>query len=163
LWYTLGGQSRDAVGSSTPVKTAVGMFEFVDGDLLFRLRSGRVIVYPKAMVVEGEKGPVVEYWKGGPLRGKRTTAWGGILFQHAVTGTLRDVHAGHLVDLEAAGLDPVAHCHDEAAGLVMASDGPAAEATMARVMSRAPSYLPGMRLRCEPYLTERLGAKGLRR
>jgi hypothetical protein len=79
-----------------------------------------------------------------------------------VTGTLRDAHAGHLVELDAAGLNPVYHCHDEAAGLIDQDDGPAAVATMAEIMSRAPEYLPGLRLKCEPYLTRRLGVEGLR-
>jgi hypothetical protein len=162
LWYSIGTYSRDAIKHETTIKTDVGTFEFSDGDLLFHLRSGRTIVYPKATVVDGDMGKVVEYWKGGPLRGNRDTAWGGTLFQHSVTGTLRDAHAGHLVELEAAGLNPVSHCHDEAVCLVPEGDGPAAVTAMAAIMSKSPAYLPGLPLKCKPYLTRRLGVEGLR-
>jgi hypothetical protein len=163
LWHALGAQSLEVVRSKKPIATAVGTFRFEDGNFLSELRSGRVITYPRAVVVPGKYGPVVEYWKGGPLRGKRVTAWGGILFQHAVTGTLRDVHAGHLIELDAAGLNPIGHTHDEAVSLVEASSGPAAVAAKGAIMSRAPAYLPGLRLRCVPHLSERLGVEGLRR
>lgn len=163
IWCDLGAMSIEAVTSGRMITTPVGRFHFVDGDLLSELHSGRVIVYPRATVVKGQYGPVFEYWKGGPLRGKRGTAWGGILFQHAVTGTLRDVHAGHLVRMEDAGLNPVGHTHDEAVCLVRAEQGEAAVAAVAQIMGRAPPYLAGLRLKCAPYLSERLGIEGLRR
>lgn len=163
LWRSLGSQSIEAVRSRQPISTPIGTFRWDGDDFCSQLRSGRVIRYPRAKIVDGTFGKVLEYWKGGPLRGKRVTAWGGILFQHAVTGTLRDVHASHLVALESLGLNPVGHTHDEAVCLVPAALGPAAVATMARVMCQAPAYLPGLRLRCEPYLSERLGVEGLRR
>ena len=164
LWHMLGSQSVDVVRSKQPISTPIGTFQWDGDDFCSQLRSGRVIRYPRADLVDGKYGkPVLRYWKGGPLRGKRVTAWGGILFQHAVTGTLRDVHAGHLVALESLGLNPVGHTHDEAICLVPTSKAPAAVAAMAGVMCQAPAYLPGLRLRCEPYLSERLGVEGLRR
>lgn len=164
LWKELDRQSVEAVGRATSVPTAVGTFTYMDGgDLSLQLRSGRAIVYPRARLVRGEYGHFVEYWRGGPVRGKWKDIWGGTFLQNAVTGTLRDVHAGHLVTLNAAGLNPIGHCHDEAVGLVPATDGMAAVQAMGQIMSTAPDYLPGLRLRCTPHLTERLGAEGLRR
>lgn len=162
LWYRLQDASIEAMASGRDVPTPVGRFIHAGKDLILVLYSDRAIVYPEAALAEDDYGkPVLSYRKGGPLTGFRGTAWGGNLLQHAVSGTLRDVHAAHIASMVAQGLVVVSHTHDEAAALVPESNAMASLDLMKRVMNTTPWYLTGLPLRCEPATTYRLGCAGL--
>ena len=162
LWRQMGDASVAAVGSRTPVPVPLGTFTMVGSDLHLVLLSGRAIVYPEACVVRGRyNNAVLGYRRGGPLRGRLETAWGGTLTQNAVTGSMRDVHAGHLVQMQRDGLDPCGHTHDDAICLVTDERVEYSIDQMTAIMGRAPDWMSTLRLRVEAYATKRLGGEGL--
>lgn len=162
LWKHMGAASVAAVNSRHSVAVPLGHFEMRDKDLHLVLASGRSIVYPEARVVPDRfKGRVLGYRRGGPLRGRLETAWGGILTQNAVTGTMRDVHAGHLIEMEQQGLAPCGHTHDDVVCLVADSQAAAGINQLGVIMSRGPVWMPALRLKAEAHRTKRLGAQDL--
>jgi hypothetical protein len=163
LWSRLGSASMEAVDSSRAIDTPVGQFRRVDDNLHLVLPSGRAIIYPEAINVMGDHGPVLGYRHGGPLTGQGDTAWGGTLLCHATCGTLRDIHVHHLVTLQDEGWQVVAHTHDEVVLLVPSDLAERASERVQAVMSTAPAWAGALPLKVEPYSTERLGMKGLTR
>lgn len=93
----------------------------VKGSFLWcQLPSGRVICYPYPRLKEvetpwGEKKPSIRY-KTNDINGKwiEVETYGGKIAQNNTEAICRDLLAGALTRLEAAGYPPVFHVHDEA-------------------------------------------------
>lgn len=101
------------------------------GDCLYcRLPSGRFLTYhqPRLMPSTREYARPWELelsymgWNSNPKKGPtcwlRMYLYGGILFENVVQAVARDIQAGALVRLDAAGYAPVLHTHDEICGEV---------------------------------------------
>ena len=91
-----------------------------EGDYLFaKIPSGRKLAYPFPKLITGRRGDRVVTFKdtsGGRWEDVRKGAgtYGGLFCENIVSGIARDLLAGALLRLEAAGYRIVLHCHDEA-------------------------------------------------
>lgn len=124
-----------------------------DGDLVAELPSGRCLRYRKPGI---EKVP--SRWHEGEFqdalcfdstRHGREATFGSRLVENLVQAIARDVIAWQLVQLEAAGLRPVGHVHDE----TWCETDNVAEVT--RIMNSAPSWAAGLPVASEAKLVER--------
>lgn len=117
LWAALDRRFRTGgvVGDHLAFEKAHGL-----RDRLLRLPSGRYIGYRKVGLQtrmkmnhrtgKSEKRKVLTFWSSA---GYRTDTYGGRLAENATQAVARDLMAEALVRLERAGLEVVAHVHDE--------------------------------------------------
>lgn len=88
-------------------------------DFEMELPSGRTMRYDKVRAsrrieVDEETGlPKSKVVYTAEVGNRRTTLYGGKLTENLTQATARDVFATHLLSLEAAGLNPLFHVHDE--------------------------------------------------
>ena len=111
-------------------------YRHAKGFLWCRLPSGRVLAYPGAVVerksrvvvIDGEEVEFnnwgVSFWHGTPFR--KVDLYGGMQCAHVVSGTARDILAGAMHRIEAAGYPIVLTVHDEALSEVDQGFGSAA-------------------------------------
>ena len=116
LWIATEKAARNAVsykGKEFPA--AKGSFKFVNDDLLFKLPSGRILSFPDAKMVQGDRGMDLVYsgmnnhiHKWGEIK-----AYGGSLVQSITQAVARDILAEAVLRLEKSGYPVVLHVHDE--------------------------------------------------
>ncbi|MEE9393718.1 MAG: hypothetical protein V3W41_14540 [Planctomycetota bacterium] len=119
FWYALEDAAIAAVDQPGSEHTVRGHVFFVRDDVLYcRLLSGRCIPYRAPRVRDG-------IWYGKAKRilsyltPKHQTAWvrvdtrGAKTFENIVQATARDIFAGGMLRVEAAGYPVVLHTHDE--------------------------------------------------
>lgn len=129
------------------------VFQKIGRDLVCQLPSGRELVYRRARLEDqiplwgGEPRPTVIY--DGP-RG-RSYLYGGRIAENVVQAVCRDILAAALVRIEAAGLRPVLHVHDE----IVCEHDPARLGEMLAIMSTPPDWAPDFPLECEGYTSDR--------
>jgi DNA polymerase len=116
FWYALENAAVAAV-YRPGVATRAGMIRFkVMGDCLYmQLPSGRLLSYPKPYLKEltkRRKKAVV--FKDNAQGGWRDdTAYGGQYAENAISGMARDILCAAMLRIDAAGIQIVAHIHDE--------------------------------------------------
>tara|TARA_A200000159_G_scaffold133039_1_gene130956 strand:- start:16905 stop:18803 length:1899 start_codon:yes stop_codon:yes gene_type:complete len=116
LWIDTERAARNAVsykGKEFPA--AKGAFKFINNDLLFKLPSGRILSFPEAKLMQGDRGMDLVYsgmnnhtHKWGDIK-----AYGGSLVQSITQAVARDILAEAVLRLEEAGYPVVLHVHDE--------------------------------------------------
>jgi DNA polymerase len=151
FWRELNDACMAAVRGET---AAAGPFEFVnvDGVVLCRLPSGRLIAYRGCRVSKNEKGrPELSY------TGKRgrEKLYGGKLAENAIQAMCRDLMAGALVAAEREGLRPCHTVHDEIICEVPASEAADALAYLESLMVTVPVWAAGMPIAAEGFLCDR--------
>lgn len=79
------------------------------------------------------------------------TSHGGKIFENIVQGIARDILAEKLLQIDALGIEIVAHVHDE--GIGMTDDDPLAPGSkeMEEIMSQPVSWAPGLRLAADGF------------
>lgn len=125
-----------------------------DGDdRLMRLPSGRAIVYRdvRHKMVEGPYGPTSRASFRDPRNTFRTDTYGGRLAENATQAIARDVLADALIRLDEAGIDVVAHVHDE----VLIESSPSRAKLVKELMSVSPDWAPGLPIDAEGFYTDR--------
>jgi len=99
---------------------------------------------------------VYDILNAGPRR--RFTVRGGdgkpFIVSNCVQATARDVFADGLLRVEAAGFQILFHCHDEVVCEVPAQSAPEAAAAIARLMTTAPEWMPGIPLEAETQISD---------
>jgi DNA polymerase len=155
--YTCGEPGRQA----TYVKA--GSF------LWCRLPSGRVICYPYPKILPGLYRPMLTYMAvPGPdtevlydaanaSNWKRTSTYGGSLFNNIVQGFCRDFLADGLLNLDAAGAAIVLHTHDDENIEVDEAKAERARAAMEQMMVTPPAWAAGFPLHAECKIMKRYG------
>lgn len=151
FWAELNAACLAAVNGES---AAAGPFEFVsvDGIVLCRLPSGRLIAYRGCRVTRNEKGrPELSYMG---KRG-REKLYGGKLAENAIQAMCRDLMAGALVAAEADGLRPCHTIHDEIICEVPADEAEDAMALLEAIMTAIPPWAAGMPIAAEGFLCDR--------
>jgi len=92
------------------------------------------------------------------VKGKPSTKfYGGKLVENLIQATARDVMAGMVLQIEAAGFPVVLHVHDEIVAEVPTDTAPAAIEEIRRIMSTPPVWMPTLPVECEAHLMEVYG------
>lgn len=154
LWQRLESRFRTggAVGDHLAFEKANG-----NRDRLLRLPSGRAIAYRKAGIQRRKKWnerkqrwderEVLTFWTPGGFRGD---TYGGRLAENATQAVARDIMAEALVRLEAAGLEVVAHVHDE-----IIVQGTRDLDLVTEIMTQVPDWATGLPIDGEGFSTYR--------
>jgi len=127
----------------------------VKGDLLFRLPSRRILSFPQAKFVEGDRGMDLVYngmnnhtHKWGQIK-----AYGGSLVQSITQAVARDLLAEAILRLEKANYPIVLHVHDEIVADVPNGFGSLAE--FEKLMCVLPDWAVGLPVTAEGYESQR--------
>lgn len=124
------------------------------GDFTMELPSGRVISYFN--VSDAGDGISAVTCRTGKMM--RTRWWGSKLYENGNQGCAREVLGEKLLQLELEhDIMPCLHVHDEIVSLVREQDAEAKFKIMARVMTEAPSFMPGLPLATEGVIADRYG------
>ena len=130
LWVSTERAARNAVSYKGNVYPAAkGDFKFVNGDLLFKLPSGRILSFPEAKLTQGDRGLDLVYsgMNNHTHRWGEIKAYGGSLVQSITQAVTRDLLAEAVLRLENHGYPVVLHVHDEIVADVPNEKGSLAE------------------------------------
>lgn len=125
------------------------------------LPSGRPLMYPgaKAKRVQrrAKSGSTFACWDLSYIgqRGWPEHVYGGKLVENNVQAMSRCLLADALVKLEAAGLDPVLHVHDEAVCEIDEGAADEGAAEMRRIMSEVPDWARGLPVKLDGFVERR--------
>ena len=156
LWIATEKAARNAVsykGKEFPA--AKGSFKFVNDDLLFKLPSGRILSFPDAKMVQGDRGMDLVYsgmnnhiHKWGEIK-----AYGGSLVQSITQAVARDILAEAVLRLEKSGYPVVLHVHDEIVADVPDDFGTLED--FEKLMCVLPEWAEGLPVTAEGYESKR--------
>jgi CHC2 zinc finger len=112
FWNKLENAAHRAMRSGLPVEFSPFTFAVENDTLYMTLPSGRRLAYPQAQLRPGkfEGTRVINCERGA----SEDDIWRGLLVENAVQSISRDLLAGAMLRLDAAGFRIVLHCHDEA-------------------------------------------------
>ena len=156
LWIETERAARNAVSyRGKEFMAARGQFKFVNDDLLFKLPSGRILSFPEAKMVQGDRGMDLVYsgmnnhtHKWGQIK-----AYGGSLVQSITQAVARDILAEAVLRLEKAGYPVVLHVHDE-----IVADVPNEHGSLEhyeKLMCVLPEWAEGLPVTAEGYESKR--------
>ena len=156
LWVTTERAARNAVSYKGNVYPAAkGEFKYVNGDLLFKLPSGRILSFPEAKLAEGDRGLDLIYsgMNNHTHRWGQIKAYGGSLVQSITQAVARDLLAEAVLRLEDRGYPVVLHVHDEIVADVPKDKGSLEE--FEELMCVLPGWAKGIPVEAEGYESER--------
>lgn len=156
LWVSTERAARNAVSYKGNVYPAAkGDFKFVNGDLLFKLPSGRILSFPEAKLTQGDRGLDLVYsgMNNHTHRWGEIKAYGGSLVQSITQAVARDLLAEAVLRLENHGYPVVLHVHDEIVADVPNEKGSLAE--FEKLMCVLPKWAKGIPVEAEGYESER--------
>lgn len=156
LWVTTERAARNAVSYKGNVYPASkGEFKYVNGDLLFKLPSGRILSFPEAKLAEGDRGLDLVYsgMNNHTHRWGQIKAYGGSLVQSITQAVARDLLAEAVLRLEDHGYPVVLHVHDEIVADVPKDKGSLKE--FEELMCVLPGWAKGIPVEAEGYESER--------
>lgn len=154
MWRTVEAAAVAAISTGRSVEIHRGIRMGRErGMLTVTLPSGRALYYPRASVVETERGTQIEYEGTNQTTRKRerVRTYGGKLTENIVQAVARDILAAVLLECETCGLHPVLHVHDEVVCEVGA-DFDIKELT--NIFGLSPRWAQGLPLSGEGYLTQ---------
>ena len=151
LWANVERAARNAISYKDEYEVCKGVFKMVNGDLLFKLPSNRLLSFPAAELVPSKFGIDIVYkgvnnhtHKFGEIK-----AYGGFLVQSITQAVARDILAEAVLRLEKAKYPIVLHVHDE-----IIADVPKAHGTMyefAKIMCENPIWAEGLPIEADGY------------
>jgi DNA polymerase len=156
LWVDVEKAARNAISYlGQAYDAAKGTFRVVNGDLLFKLPSGRILSFPEASLTQGERLMEIKYkgMNNHTHRWGEIKAYGGSLVQSITQAVARDILAEAILRLEAADYPVVLHVHDEIVGDVPNDFGSLEE--FERLMCVLPKWAEGMPVEAEGYESTR--------
>ena len=156
LWAAVSRAAKNAISyAPKSFQVAKGEFKYLQGDLLFKLPSKRILSFPKARLVAGKHNSEIVYegvdnhtHRWGEIR-----AYGGFLVQSITQAVARDVLAEAILRLEHHGYDVVLHVHDE-----IVSDVPKKHGSLKqfeKIMCNSPGWAAGLPIEAEGYESDR--------
>lgn len=121
--------------------------------LACQIPSGRLLHYPRATIVQGAYGPVIEVYQTRLAGWAPVRLWGGILCQNVTQAVARDLLAHALVQVESLGWHPVLHVHDE----IMCEEpkGTKTSAELENLMCQLPAWANGLPVEAEGWVGQR--------
>ena len=156
LWVDVEKAARNAISYlGQAYDAAKGTFRVVNGDLLFKLPSGRILSFPEASLTQGQRLMEINYkgMNNHTHRWGEIKAYGGSLVQSITQAVARDILAEAILRLEAANYPVVLHVHDEIVGDVPNDFGSLEE--FERLMCVLPDWAAGMPVEAEGYESKR--------
>jgi DNA polymerase len=156
LWVSTERAARNAVSYKGKVyKAAKGEFKWVKGDLLFKLPSGRILSFPEAKLVQGDRGMDLVYsgMNNHIHRWGEIKAYGGSLVQSITQAVARDLLAEAVLRLEQSKYPVVLHVHDEIVADVPKGVGSLKD--FEEIMCQLPVWAEGIPVEAEGYESER--------
>ena len=118
------------------------------------LPSGRVVRYFDVEKVEHRGGKYSRLKAATVYGGEKDEWYGGKLTENLVQAIARDVFASGLLRLEAAGLPPVWHVHDEVILEVAEDRAEEAAKQVLEILSVTPAWIPGLPVGAEVQVTK---------
>jgi DNA polymerase len=159
FWYAIDRATWEAVRNREQVIRCGRLLLKCSGAYLFiKLPSGRKLAYPYPRIeIEDLQHEVVVFRdaSGGRWRDCRggNGAYGGLWTENIVSGIARDLLAGAMLRLEAAGYKIVLHVHDEAVAEVPEDFGSMEEFT--RLMIASPAWALGLPIAAKAWTGQR--------
>jgi DNA polymerase len=154
LWGALNAASIAAVQNPGTCYDAYGFLHLAQGDWLFtRLPSGRWLHYPGVELFTNRWGrPEISCLKYEKKQLVRKKLYGGLFAENVIQSLCRDamVEKEELLDADPR-FDVIFTCYDEIVCEVPEEIACECLADMAKLMSVAPTWLPEMPLRAEPW------------
>ena len=120
------------------------------GDFELEIPGGRSLTYRAVSNVGGSMSAVT--CRNGKMM--RAKVWIGLLIENSCQATARMVLAEKLLNLEAEGLMPILHVHDEAICLVPEESAEKDLNRMIEIMSETPEWMPGLPLAAEGVISD---------
>lgn len=172
LWYVMDVCSKEAVYNPGTVvnvetivpdwhKVAAGIhikvpisFQVKNHVLFMTLPSGGKLCYLRPRMVEGKYGEVISYegMEADSKRWGRVETYGGKLTENAVQAIARDLLAGGMLRVDAAGYDIALHVHDEVVADMPLSDGELKEVNS--LLAILPDWAAGLPMKAEGFETD---------
>jgi DNA polymerase len=146
-----------AAAQGRPMRAGKWLYEPRGNGVACVLPSGRPIMYPNAKVRRVKRtakdGRTFDAWDMSYQGADpwRSPVYGGLLVENAIQALCRDFLAGALVKLDAAGLRPVLHVHDEAVCEVPHNAGAEALEEMRQIMLDVPRWAKGFPMRLDGF------------
>jgi DNA polymerase bacteriophage-type len=170
LWKDIDKACKECVSIGVPQTAGKCRFLIEANDMKIVLPSGRELWYPNARIEDII--PPYCYTMGLPLNPKATVVYdgehgpkslyGGLLVENITQAMCRDIMATHLMELEYAGLNPVAHVHDEIICEVPLTGSDESLRTMVRIMSSVPAWCDGFPMETEGFVCPRFNKSPFR-
>ena len=155
LWVDTERAARNAISYGKESPACKGLFKFVKGDLLFKLPSGRILSFPEAKMVQGDRGMDLVYsgMNNHTHRWGQIKAYGGSLVQSITQAVARDLLAEAVLRLEKNKYPVVLHVHDEIVADVPVDYGSVDE--LSDLMCVLPEWAEGIPVTAEGYESTR--------
>lgn len=155
LWVDTERAARNAISYGKESPACKGLFKFVKGDLLFKLPSGRILSFPEAKMVQGDRGMDLVYsgMNNHTHRWGQIKAYGGSLVQSITQAVARDLLAEAVLRLEKNKYPVVLHVHDEIVADVPVGYGSVDE--LSDLMCVLPEWAEGIPVTAEGYESTR--------
>lgn len=164
FWYALENAAKSAVQRpGRPFVVGKVSYQFVEGWLMCRLPSGRVLHYanPRVAGVESKWGvkDVLQYDAVHPLTKKwgPEITWGGKLAENVTQATCADLIMAAMLRLEAADYPVVLTVHDEVVCEVPDARVSQALTDVPAIMCEAPKWAAGFPIKAEVKSAKRYG------
>lgn len=156
LWREVERSACRAVSYGDEQPTRCGSFKMINGDLLFKLPSGRILSFPNCRFEMSEFGDNKLHYDGmnnqihrwGPI-----SMYGGSLVQSITQAIARDILAHAVYTVEKAGYPVVLTVHDEIVADVPKKHGSLEDFN--KLMTTLPAWAAGVPLDAEGYESER--------
>jgi DNA polymerase len=151
LWVDTERAARNAISYGKESPACKGLFKFVKGDLLFKLPSGRILSFPEAKMIQGDRGMDLIYngMNNHTHRWGQIKAYGGSLVQSITQAVARDLLAEAVLRLEKNNYPVVLHVHDEIVADVPVDYGSVDE--LSDLMCVLPEWAKGIPVTAEGY------------
>lgn len=150
FWHTLGRTAINTVQTGEGAHLPCGItFNFYKGALRIRLPSGRYLCYPYASVEPGQFGDQLTFWgvDGYTKKWSKQSTYGGKLAENLTQAIARDCLANSIMNLDEAGINIVAHVHDE--GVAEEKNGTWPLDKVREIMLKPADWMKGLPLNAE--------------
>ncbi|MBR0079587.1 MAG: DNA polymerase [Synergistaceae bacterium] len=151
FWWDLEAAARETIKNHQDRKVGKIEFQFYENTLWLVLPSGRKLAYINPKLKPNKFGRMSLTYDGLNAANKwdNTESYGGKLAENCTQGTARDLLAEAMWRMEQAGLDIVAHVHDEVVlevpkGIVTVND-------VCKIMNQNPAWAEGLPLASDGY------------
>lgn len=153
FWGELYRAMLVCVRTRKPVRRDRFGCDFIDGNLHLILPSGRRLYYPQTRLSISKFGDSEIYFRTKTKGWKETGSWHGTMVENLVQAIARDLLAHALVNLDAAGLEPILHVHDEI--VIEIAQSCADRAEFQRLMTLPPAWATDLPIAAKVRIGER--------
>ena len=153
LWRAVDTAVKTCVKQHTATVTHGIQFVYRSGILFITLPSGRKLAYVKPRIGENRFGGESVTYEGITSMKKwdRIESFAGKFVENIVQATARDLLAGAMLRLDAAGYRIVMHVHDE---VVVEAPTDSSLENICAIMGQVPTWADGMLMRADGFVCD---------